>query len=123
MVPDSLLNRTYLTEPDESGQRFCAKIIQKIVEQIDADADAYKKRDEYTKFLVRVKGSKQDEIVAYNNIIKFLKDDSEDLADKLWSFKDIVGHEGPHQTGVRTHRTSCQGISLEQWQEFHLGRG
>ena len=35
-APDNLINRTYLTAPDEDGQRFRAKIIQKIVEHEDA---------------------------------------------------------------------------------------
>ena len=30
--PDALLNSTYLTDPDETGQRFHAKIVQKIIE-------------------------------------------------------------------------------------------
>ena len=30
--PDTLVNRTYLTDPDEIGQRFRAKIVQKIIE-------------------------------------------------------------------------------------------
>jgi hypothetical protein len=35
LQPDDLINRTYLTDPDEKGQRFRAKIVQKIAEDND----------------------------------------------------------------------------------------
>ena len=37
ILPDELLNRTFLTEPQEDGQRFRAKVKQKIVEKDHPD--------------------------------------------------------------------------------------
>ena len=52
----------------------------------------YKKQSEYAKFLVRIKG---DEIVVYNDIVRFLEDSSTNPSEQFWNLKDIVGHKGP----------------------------
>ena len=52
--PDALLNRTYLTDPDETGQRFRAKIVQKIIEG-DEKRELHPDR---IKYLVTVEGNK-----------------------------------------------------------------
>jgi hypothetical protein len=90
--PDDLISRTYLTEPDENGQRFRAKIVRKIVE----NAEALQERPEHVKFLVSVEGNKADEIVAYNDILSYLEETmSNDNTQPTWRFKDIIAHEGP----------------------------
>jgi len=89
--PDDLINRTYLTAPDDQGQQFRAKILEKIVE----NENAREQDPEMVKFRVRVAGEKVDEIVAYNDIIDFIEDEMRDPAEKMWAFKDIVAHEGP----------------------------
>jgi hypothetical protein len=74
--PEEIINRTYLTEPNEQGQRYRAKIVQKIVENEASLAE----QPEHIKFLVSIEGDKADKIVAYNNILDYLeealKDDS-----------------------------------------------
>ena len=108
--PDELLNRTYLTEPDEQGQRFRAKIVQRIEQNAEQCQGL---REEHTKFLVRVEGSKADEIVAYNDIINFIQDDMEDPSEKFWAFKDIVGHQGPLQPTDKSYKGSTYNVMVE----------
>ena len=55
-----------LTEPDEPGQRFRAKILQKIIEH----EEGLHEHPEHVKFLVSIQGSKADKIVAYNDILE-----------------------------------------------------
>ena len=47
--PDDLINRTF-SEPNEYGQRFRAKIVQKIVEH----EESLQQEPEHVKFLVSV---------------------------------------------------------------------
>jgi hypothetical protein len=90
--PEDIINRTYLTPPDEKGQQFRAQIVQKIVEH-EAGLEVEPER---VKFLVRVEGTKADEIVTYNDIINYLEEQmSDDSSEQLWKFKDIIAHEGP----------------------------
>ena len=56
----------FLTEPDEHGQRFRAKIVQKTVEH----EESLQQEPEHVKFLVSAKGSRADEIMAYNDVME-----------------------------------------------------
>ena len=111
-APDDLINRTYLTAPDEDGQRFRAKIIQKIVEH----EDALEQEPERIKFLVSVEGEKADEIVAYNDIANFLEEEMSDTADQLWTFKDIIAHEGPLAPGDPSYKGSTYNVMIA-WED------
>lgn len=91
---DDIMNRTSLLDPDENGQRLRAKIVQKIVDNENA---TIKKQPKNVKFQVSIEGSRADEIVVYNDILKYLEENmSDDSAAKpVWKFKDIVAHKGP----------------------------
>ena len=92
IAPDDLLTRTYLTEPDETGQRFRAKIVEKIV-SLEEGLEQHPDRN---KFLVRFEGTDRlDELVAYNQVLEALESDLLDPDEQLWSFKDIIAHESP----------------------------
>ena len=60
--PDELIHRTYLTDPDQDGQTFRAKIVQKIVDH-SKDLQTH---DEKYKFLASIDGDRADEIIGYN---------------------------------------------------------
>ena len=87
-APNDLINCTYLTAPDEDGQRFRAKIIQKIVEHEDALEQEY-----------LLKGRKPMKLLHIMTSIIFLQEEMSDTADQLWTFKDIIAHEGPLAPG------------------------
>jgi len=106
--PDDLINRTYLTDPDESGQRFRAKIVQKIIDTEEAkDKDPAKVR-----FLVKIDGDAADEIVAYNDILHHLEEEMTDPADKLWHFKEILAHEGPLSSDDNSYKGSSYNVMV-----------
>ena len=90
--PDDLINRTYVTERDEEGQSFRAKIVEKIIERDHArDNDPAK-----IKFLVRMEGDKADEIISYHQALDYVTEEiDKDLNPdrKIWQFEEIVGHQ------------------------------
>ena len=111
--PDDLLHRTYFTEPDEHGQRFRAKIVQKIIDY-EGGLD---KRPEHVKFLVSIEGTKADEIIAYNDILEYLEESLlEDPEKQVWKFKDIIAHEGPLKPGDASYKGSQYNI-LVVWED------
>ena len=70
--PEELIGRAYLMDPEENGERFRAKIVEKIVERekgIQQELHDLGK----TKFLVSIEGSTQpDQIVDYNTILDYV---------------------------------------------------
>ena len=46
--PKELLNRTFLTQPDDTGQRFRAKVVQLVQDQ----TDKFEKQPERIKYLI-----------------------------------------------------------------------
>jgi hypothetical protein len=68
---DELVTRTYLTEPDNNGQRFPAKIVKRIVDL----EQGLEEHPDCTQFLVTYEGNDRlDEIVAYNQVLEILED-------------------------------------------------
>lgn len=110
--PDELINRTYLTPPDEKGQRFRAKIVQKIQEHVDG----LNQQTERTKFLVRLDEAKVDEIVAYNDILNYLEEEMSDPSERYWKFKRITAHEGPLAPGDPSYKGSSYNVMVE-WED------
>jgi hypothetical protein len=111
--PDEIINRTYLTEPDEMGQRYRAKIVKKIVDNENSLAE----QPEHIKFLVSIEGDKADEIVAYNDILDYLEEALEDDSpERMWRFKDIIAHEGPLKPTDPSYKGSAYNV-LVVWED------
>ena len=111
--PDDLINQMFLTEPDEHGQHFRAKIVQKIVEH----EGSLQQEPEHVKFLVSVEGSKADEIMAYNDIMEYLEETlSDDSNEQMWRFKDIIAHEGPLKPSDPSYKGSQYNV-LVVWED------
>jgi len=94
--PDDLINRTYLTKPDEDGQKYRAKIVQKIIDRDNAVADEMRKDPNKTKFLVCVEGNRADEIITYHEALDHVtREIARDLDpdNDVWKFKDIIAHQ------------------------------
>ena len=113
--PDDLINRTYLTAPDETGQRFRAKITRKIIEDVEAHQKGLEEHPDRIKFLVQMEGEAQDEIIAYNDIINYLEAELSD-DEKIWSFKGITAHEGPLRTSDPSYKGSTYNVQVE-WED------
>jgi hypothetical protein len=113
IAPDDLLTRTYLTEPDETGQRFRAKIVEKIV-SLEEELEQHPDR---IKFLVRFEGTDRlDELVEYNQVLEALESDLLDPDEQLWSFKDIIAHEGPLTRDSPSYKGSSYNV-LIVWED------
>ena len=110
--PDDLINHTYLTQPDEDGQCFRAKIVQQIID----NEEALEQKPEHIKFLVQVEGDKADEIIAYNDILDYLEEEMSEPAEQLWQFKDIVAHEGPLTPDSPSYKGSSYNVMIE-WED------
>ena len=118
ILPDDLLNRTFLTEPQEDGQRFRAKVKQKIVEKDHPDDP---ESPDNVKFLVTYGTDKADEIIAYNDIIDRCNheqgvDPDTEPGEQLWKFKELVGHEGPLRPGMPSYKGSSYNV-LVAWED------
>jgi len=86
--PEDLIGHTYLTDPDEDGQCFRARIVCKIEEH----EDKTNQHPEKIKFLVSVDENKADEIVSYNDILHFINKEMErDDDQEYWRFEQLVG--------------------------------
>jgi hypothetical protein len=111
--PNDILNRTYLTQPDESGQRFRARVVQ----QINQYNDELKGSPEYIKFLVTIDNQdKADEIISYNDIVNFLEEEMSDTNEPMWKFKDIIGHQGPLRKTDPSYKGSSYNVMVE-WED------
>jgi hypothetical protein len=92
LPPEEVINRTFLMPPKEDGLRYRAKIIERV--------DKYKEGLNDDPDLIHFKccvNNKYEEIVAYNDIINFIKDDK--TWDGQWKFHEILDHKRvyPHQ--------------------------
>jgi len=107
IAPNDLITQTYRTEPDanHTGERFCAKIVKKIV-SLENELEEHPKR---VQFLVKYKGNNRlDEIVAYNQVLDALEADILDPNDQMCAFKDIVA-AGP----LNSNSPSYKGLAWE----------
>ena len=93
--PDEIIGRTFLLPPDDKGQRFCACITQKILNNGELEDPQYSN----VKFLLKVDGARADKIVGYNQVIQSLNNYFEtelnEDGEQLFHFQEILGHEGP----------------------------
>jgi hypothetical protein len=109
IAPNDLFTRTYLTEPDKTGQRFRAKIVEKIV-SLEEGLEQHLDR---IKFLVFFEGADcLDKIVAYNQVLEALESDLLDPDKQLWSFKDNIAHEGPLTQGSPSYKGSSYSVLI-----------
>ena len=85
--PDDLIGRTFLKQPTEDGERFCATIVRKILEM--------EGNEEKIKFLLKLPDKRQDEIMEYNDIVNLMyffwmagKTNPSDVVSKHCGFAD-----------------------------------
>jgi len=111
--PEDLIGCTYLTEPDEDGQCFRARIVRKIEEH----EDKTNQHPDKIKFLISVDDNKADEIVSYNDILHFINKEIErDDTQEYWRFKQLIGHQGPLQPGDSRYKGSSYNVMVE-WED------
>ena len=101
--PDELLHRPYLTPIDGKGERFRARILEKVFKPDVEKGTSIQETPENIKFLVTYDHPDcDDELIAYNEVLDHVEceiEASQDPDTVVWRFTEIVAHEGPlHMT-------------------------
>ena len=114
--PEELLHRSYLTPVDEKGQRFRARILEKVFDPAEADGPMPQETPDSVKFLVTYDHpDKADELIAYNEILGYIEDEIEASKDPdtvVWRFTEIVAHEGPLHTSDPSYKGSKYNVKV-----------
>jgi len=106
--PADLIGQTFLLEPQEDGQHFCARIVQAIQDQdakLTANADQFK-------FQCSINDDQFEEILSYSKILNYIEQ-QDDPGTKLWQFQCITGHEGPLLPTDPTYQGSAFNVTIE----------
>ena len=109
--PDELIGKLFVREL-EDGKSYRARIVRKIM---DHDAENHKN----IKFLVELGDGEYDEIITYNklcDIIEQIEDQDENVDEPKWTFKSILGHQGPLRTNHPDYKGSSYNV-LVQWED------
>ena len=109
--PDELLGLTFLKECDD-GQTVRAKVARRLKE-IDKD------NHEAIKFLIEVGDAEYDEILTYNELSDLIERQHEAEAKgetNVWTFKDIIGHQGPLKPSDKRYKGSSYNV-LVHWED------
>jgi hypothetical protein len=109
--PGELIGRTFLTEPQEDGQRFRARIVR----AIDDNEQELEDNPDRIKFVCSMNNDAFEDIVAYSDIIQHLERDEDD--GHVWHFRRITAHKGP----LRPHHPSWKGSSYNVMVEWEDG--
>ena len=92
--PDDLIGRTFLSPPNQKGERHRASIKQKVIEiseKLDEDQNAMV---DNINFLLDVGQGRSQAIISYNQVLNYLeKENQED--ESLYKFRAITGHHAP----------------------------
>ena len=82
-------------------ERFRATIVKHITELDEGNKEQHK-------FLVTIDGAQQDEILSYAALLDIIErqlQEEMDDTERLWTFKEIVAHEGP----LNDQHMECHG--------------
>ena len=112
--PNDLIGRTFILPPEDTGERFRARIIRKILDNPDLEDPSY----ENVKFILQIDGKEADEIVGYNEVIdqlNYQNDEINDDGEKTWRFKQITAHQGPLSRDDKDYN-GCLYNVLVEWE-------
>ena len=96
-------------KPEEDGQRFCAKVVEAIIE----DENQLANQPEWVKFRCSVNDEQYDEIVTYNDILNHIEPENTELG--TWKFKSITAHQGPLSKSDPNYN-GCRWNVLVNWE-------
>ncbi len=101
---EDLVGRTFLKKHEESGNVMRMRIVEAI-----RDAEGkLASEPEHRKFRVQHDESGWDEIMSYQEMMDHL----DDKGDKVWKFKEIVGHQGPLAPKDRNYKGSRYNVRI-----------
>jgi hypothetical protein len=104
---EDLQGRSFLYEEEEDGSQHRAQIIKTYEDRIRDSSH----HPEMIKLRLRVRDEEFDELVAYNDIIRYIKDDS--ASDGSWKFREILDHEGPIRKSSERYNGSTYNLLIE----------
>ena len=102
----NLLGRSFLLPPEDNGEHHMAKII---------DIDDHGQPLEDIKFTLKINKDQAEEIMSYNQLMDYIQKgtDAEEDPDSLFKFRDIVAHQGPHESTDPNHKGSKYNVMVE----------
>jgi len=114
VVPDDLIGCSILLPPNEEGERYCAKIVQKIIEHENTIED----HPDKVQFMVSIDKDSAEEIYAYADIIDFINQQNleEEAGEWFFRFKEIIGHQGPLKKGDHGWNQSMWNVMIA-WED------
>ena len=105
--PDELIGKSFVRTIDDDTS-YKATVLRKI-----QDHEAHNHAN--IKFLVELGDGAFDEIISYNTLcecIEQLEDEKIDSAEKVWTFKEILGHQGPLKKSHKDYKGSLYNVLL-----------
>ena len=114
--PEELLHRSYLTPIDEKGQRFRARILEKVFEPDDSKGTSIQETPDNVRFLVTYDHpDRADELISYNEVLDHIEKEieiSQDPDHVVWRFTEIVAHEGPLHSTDPSYKGSRYNVKV-----------
>ena len=107
--PTELIGRTFLLPPEEDGQRFRGKIVEKIIE----NEEGLNNHPDRIKFRCSINDEQFEEILSYNDILNMIEKD--ETEEGLWQFKSITGYQGPLSKSDKAYNGSRYNV-LVNWE-------
>jgi hypothetical protein len=108
-TPDDLLNRKLIY--DIEGERYNATVVRKL---IDRDSENHRN----LKFLLEIGEGNFDAIITYNELCDLIEKQEEQQESKdpdtLWTYDDILGHQGPLKPNDPFYKGSSYNV-LVKW--------
>jgi hypothetical protein len=108
--PSELIGRTFLTDPQEDGQRFRARIVRAINDTERELED----NPERIQFVCSMNNDAFEDIVAYSDILQHIEREEDDT--HVWKFRRITAHEGPLNVNHPNWNGSNYNIMVE-WED------
>jgi hypothetical protein len=110
---DDLIGRSFLMDKQEDGQRFRATIVEKL-EEYDADL---KKDPTFAKFRCTVNDDDYEQILTYNELLDYIRhseaEGTGEHGETVWSFQEIIGHQGPLKQGDADYKGSRWNVMMK----------
>ena len=107
MQPEDMIGRTFLTEPQDNGERHRARIVKAIIDH----ENNIKNNPDRIKFLCSFNNDEYEDILAYNDIVDHIEKDYEDPT--IWKLRRITAHEGPLQRSHPNYKGSTYNVMIE----------
>jgi hypothetical protein len=104
---EDLQGRSFLYEEEEDGSQRRAQIIKTYEDKVRDNSH----HPEMIELRLRVQNEEFDKLVAYNDIIHYIGDDS--TSDGSWKFREILDHEGPIRESSERYNGSMHNILIE----------